>query len=67
MRTRFDKAGIPYCPHWGKLHGLTAARVSASYGDRLGDWHAARESLMPDAGERFVFSTDLLARIGLHR
>ena len=65
IRTRFDAAGMPYAQHWGKLHGLTAARVAASHGDRLADWHAARNRLLPTAAERQVFSTDLLQDIGL--
>lgn len=67
VRRRFDLARIPYAQHWGKLHGLTRARLSNSHGDRLTDWHAVREDLMPTPEERFVFSTKLLADIGLHR
>lgn len=67
VRNRFDAAGIPYAQHWGKLHGLTKARLERSHGDRLADWHAVRESLMPSAAERYAFSTELLTRIGLHR
>jgi hypothetical protein len=65
VRNRFDAKGIPHCAHWGKFHNLTAARVQSSYGDRLADWHAVRETLMPDAKERAVFSTDLYERIGV--
>jgi hypothetical protein len=65
IRQKFDAAGMTYAQHWGKLHGLTAARVQVSHGDRLARWHAARNSLLPNAAERHVFSTDLLERIGL--
>ncbi|MDB5703284.1 MAG: FAD-binding protein [Sphingomonas bacterium] len=67
VRARFDAAGIVYAQHWGKLHGLTAARLQRSHGDRLARWHHARETLLPDADTRYVFSTDLLTAIGLHR
>lgn len=67
VRARFDAVGVPHCAHWGKFHGLTAARIQSSYGDRLADWHAVREALMPDPAERAIFSTDLLQRIGITR
>jgi hypothetical protein len=65
VRDRFDAKGIPHCAHWGKLHNLTAARIQSSYGDRMADWQAVREELMPDAKERVVFATDLLNGIGV--
>lgn len=67
VRDRFDARGIPHCAHWGKFHNLTPARIQSSFGDRMADWHAAREGLMPDAKERAVFATDLLNRIGVTR
>ena len=65
IRENFDAAGMPYAQHWGKRHGLTAARVQRSHGDRLADWQDARETLLSDPAERRVFSSPLLDRIGL--
>lgn len=66
VRAAFDGAGLPYSQHWGKLHGLTADRVRRSYGAKLDEWKSARAQLLPTPAERFVFSTDLLASLGLH-
>ncbi|WP_310496249.1 FAD-binding protein [Sandarakinorhabdus sp.] len=66
VRATFDADGLPYAQHWGKLHGLTAARVRASYGSNLDRWTAARHALMPDKGERDVFSIPLFDHIGLN-
>lgn len=65
VRAAFDAAGFPYSQHWGKLSRLTKARVQASYGSKLDDWHKARKELLPSEDERFVFSSDLLAEAGL--
>ncbi len=66
LRARFDAEGIPYAQHWGKLHGLTRARVRNSYGSALDDWTGVRHALMPDKAERDTFSTALLDSIGLN-
>lgn len=65
VRTRFDLEGIPYAQHWGKLHGLTAARVKNSFGPRLDRWRKAREALLPTLQERKTFSNAYLENIGL--
>jgi hypothetical protein len=66
VRAAMDDANFPYSQHWGKLNRLTKARVQASYGAKLDDWHEARKELLPTAEERFVFSSDLLTEAGLH-
>lgn len=35
----FAKAGIPFTCHWGKLHGMNAARLDE--GVATADWRAA--------------------------
>ena len=65
VRQEYDDAGFPYSQHWGKLGRLTKARVKASYGAKLDQWHQARKELLPTEEERFVFSSDLLAEAGL--
>lgn len=66
VRTRFDSEGFPYAQHWGKLNGLTKARVERSFGkDRLDRWRKARETLLPTAQERRTFSNAYLENIGL--
>lgn len=65
-RERFDSAGIPYAQHWGKIHGLTKARVRASYGSNVDRWNDVRKALMPSAAERNTFSSALLDKIGLN-
>lgn len=65
-RSRLDRAGIPYTQHWGKLHGLTRERVRRAFGSDVDRWNAARHTLLPDATQRAVFSSDLLDAIGLN-
>jgi hypothetical protein len=66
VRAAFDSAGLPYAQHWGKLHGLTAARLRASYGSNIDRWTVARHRLLPNAAERAVFSIPLFDAIGLN-
>jgi hypothetical protein len=66
IRERFDAEGIPYAQHWGKLLGLTRARVRASYGSAVDDWNKVRRALMPDKAERDTFSSPLLDSAGLN-
>ena len=66
LRDRFNAEGIPYAQHWGKIHGLTRARVRASFGGAVDDWTGVRHALMPDKAERDVFSSDLLDSVGLN-
>lgn len=65
VRTRFEDAAIPFSQHWGKLHGLTAARVRDSYGTAVDEWREARERLLPREEERRTFSSVFLDRLGL--
>ena len=46
VRARFEKEGLEYAQHWGKMHGLAPARVRASYGADLDQWLAARRRLL---------------------
>jgi FAD/FMN-containing dehydrogenase len=56
--------GIPHTFHWGKMLELDAARVRGQYGDAVGQWMAARETLL-DAKTRRVFSSPFLEELGL--
>jgi len=66
VRAAFDADGLPYAQHWGKLHGLTEARVRASYGSNIDRWSSARHMLLPDKAERDVFSIPLFDTLGLN-
>lgn len=61
----FDKAGIPYTQHWGKINGLTKKRLAVGYGDNIARWKLGRARLLPDPSEQFVFSNDMTDRLGL--
>jgi hypothetical protein len=63
---RFDEAGMPYTMHWGKTNHLTKARVRANYGGAVDRWNATRRLLLPDAGERTMFSSPFLDGLGLN-
>ena len=65
VRARFEQAGIPFAQHWGKLHGLTAARVRDSYGDAVDGWREARGRLLERESERRTFSSPFLDGLGL--
>ncbi|HEX6375985.1 MAG TPA: hypothetical protein VFZ91_09715 [Allosphingosinicella sp.] len=65
VRKRFDAEGIPYAQHWGKLHGLTKARVERSFGAKLDRWRKARDTFLPTPQERRTFSNAYLENIGL--
>jgi hypothetical protein len=47
------------------VHGLTPARVSRYFGDRVSRWKAARALILPDELARDVFATPILADAGL--
>lgn len=64
-RRLLDQDGIPYADHWGKMHGLTAQRLRASYGSDIDRWNAVRRGLL-DPAERHIFSTPLIDAIGLN-
>lgn len=63
---RFDEAGMPYTQHWGKTNDLTKARVRRVYGTAVDRWNLARQALIPDAQERWCYSTDYLDGLGLN-
>lgn len=56
--------GIPHSFHWGKMLELDAERVRSQYGDAVGRWIAARETLL-DVSARRVFSSPFLEQLGL--
>ncbi len=60
-----ESAGVPFTCHWGQVHGLTPARVSRYFGDRVSRWKAARALILPDELARDVFATPILADAGL--
>ncbi len=62
---KFDAAGMPYSQHWGKVHGMTKARVKNSYGHKIDHWNDARDELLPSDDEKFVFTNKLLTSIGI--
>ncbi|HYE27317.1 MAG TPA: FAD-binding protein [Allosphingosinicella sp.] len=65
VRAEFDRAGLAYGEHWGKLHGLTRAKVERAYGSKLDRWRAARETFLPMRRDRQTFSNEFLENIGL--
>lgn len=65
VRRELDKAEIPYAEHWGKVNGLTRAKVEKAYGARLGRWRKARETLLPTLQDRRTFSNKFLENVGL--
>ncbi|HTU10223.1 MAG TPA: FAD-binding protein [Allosphingosinicella sp.] len=66
LRARFDAEGVPYAQHWGKLLGLTRARLRASYGSAIDDWNRVRRALLPTQAERDSLSTPLFDSVGLN-
>jgi D-arabinono-1,4-lactone oxidase len=60
-----DRAAIPFGCHWGQLHGMTPERVQRFYGNRAERWRAARDRLLPSRDAQRVFSSPLLAEVGL--
>jgi hypothetical protein len=63
---RFDAAGMPYAMHWGKTNHLTKARVRNAFGGGVDRWNVVRQTLLPDAAERDMFSSPFLNGIGLN-
>lgn len=57
--------GIPFTQHWGKVNGGTPAQVLASHGVNVGEWIAARHTLMPDPVDRAMFTNDYMRERGL--
>jgi hypothetical protein len=60
-----EREGIPFACHWGQLHGMTPDRVGRYYGANAERWRAARDRLLPTPEARRVFSSALLAEVGL--
>lgn len=60
-----ERENIPFGCHWGQLHGMTAKRVERFYGQNAERWRAARDRLLPTPEARKVFSSGMLAEVGL--
>ena len=58
-------ANITYTCHWGQEYGMDAKSVGAYFGDRVSRWKIARAKLLDSPALRTVFSTPLLANVGL--
>jgi hypothetical protein len=56
---------IPFTCHWGQEYGMDAASVSAYFGDRVDRWKAARQKLLTTPQAMAVFSSPILAAVGL--
>lgn len=60
-----DEARIPYTCHWGQQHQLSAAHVSAYYGERVQRWKNARNALLGSDAAKTVFGSPWLTQVGL--
>jgi D-arabinono-1,4-lactone oxidase len=60
-----EKEHLPYTCHWGQTHALNAPRLEAYFGDKPARWKAARDALLPTPEARRVFSSPMLAEVGL--
>lgn len=60
-----DRARIPFTLHWGQEGDYSPARLRAMYGDALKEWVDARNRLLPDPVQRYMFTNDFLKRCGL--
>ncbi len=56
---------IPFACHWGQLHGMNPQRLQSYFGDRAQRWRAARDRIVLDDVGKRVFSSPLLAEVGL--
>ena len=63
--TALETAKIGFTCHWGQEYGMDANSVNAWFGDRVSRWKTARAKLLDTAVARTVFSTPLLASVGL--
>ena len=63
--SRMEAANIPFTQHWGKTNGYTPARIRSVYGSDADKWIAARDRLLPDPGDRALFSNAFLRQRGL--
>ncbi len=62
---KMEQAGIPFTQHWGKTNGYTPARVQNAYGADLTAWTDARHQLLPDPGDRALFTNDYMIQRGI--
>jgi hypothetical protein len=62
---RMEAARIPFTQHWGKTDHYTPWRVRSAYGESLERWLRARRTLLPDAGDRWVFDNRYMRERGL--
>ncbi len=60
-----DKAGIPFTLHWGQEGDYSPARLAAMYGNAVDTWIQARNRLLPDPAQRYMFTNDFLKRLGI--
>ena len=65
LKTQLAGGVLPFGCHWGQLHGMTAKRVQRFYSQNAERWRAARDRLLPTPEARRVFSSALLAEVGL--
>jgi hypothetical protein len=61
---RLEAKDIPFTCHWGQLGGMNPSRMAKYFKGREVKWKTAREKLL-DATGRKVFTTPLLAQLGL--
>lgn len=61
---KLEEKGINFTCHWGQLNNFTPERVERYYGERAGQWRAARRSLL-DSSARTVFASRILRDAGL--
>lgn len=62
----FEKEGIPFSFHWGKMNELDFGRISRMYGPGADAWIAARNKIL-DADTRTVFTNATLRQWGLDK
>lgn len=62
---RLDAAGIPFTLHWGQQGDYSAMRLDRMYGDAVDAWMNARQQLLPDPMQRYMFTNDFMKRCGL--
>ena len=59
------REGLTFTCHWGQLHGMNPERVRKYFGERVDRWKAARDRLLFGDDARRVFSSRILAEVGL--
>ncbi len=63
--SNLDSAGIPFTLHWGQEGDYSPARLAAMYGDAADTWIRARNRLLADPAQRYMFTNDFLKRLGI--